>query len=275
MRITALLAVPLLLVLNASILSVTLLGMRRLRPLPRFVHRAADPFHCPPALSLKPVARTVSALGTTAPVVAVAAQPGWALTVGESSQECPPWVIVVDPVGAYQGDFALEYPKLSGDRFLLVAPLWREDDRYRVILGVYGAKELALPPGSVIHRVLVPRAVARVEDGVITRGPWREVRYSLRASGEFIQLQPEETMDGVFVVEAGLPARDGRIRIALTPGHWLVALGWALDFNLLTPDGKTIPRSTPVRRSRIQPPVVRGRGVWRVRGGVSPWVSPV
>ncbi len=169
----------------------------------------------------------------------VLCQPVGALSFGLHANDAPPWVYSEEykPRGSFS---FIEHPTLTGDRFLLVAPLWREDDRYRVILGVYGAKELALPPGSVIHRVLVPRAVARVEDGVITRGPWREVRYSLRASGEFIQLQPEETMDGVFVVEAGLPTRDGWIRVALTPGHWLVALGWTLDFNLLTPDGKTL-----------------------------------
>jgi len=134
----------------------------------------------------------------------------------------------------------VEHPTLTGDRFLLIAPLWREDDHYRVVLGVYGVGELALLQGTRVHRVLVPRTVTRVEDRVVARGPWREVRYSLQASGELLRLQPEENVDRTFVVEASLPARDGWVRVALASGNWIVALGWALDFHVLTLDGRVL-----------------------------------
>jgi hypothetical protein len=75
---------------------------------------------------------------------------------------------------------------------------------------------------------------------VVARGPWREVRYSLQASGELLRLQPEETVDRTFAVEASLPSRDGWIRVALAPGNWIVALGWTMDFNVLTLDGRVL-----------------------------------
>jgi len=168
----------------------------------------------------------------------VLCQPAGALSLGLHAKDTPPWVCSDEY--APRGLSLIEHPTLTGDRFLLVAPLWREDDHYRAVLGAYGVNELALPPGTQVYRVLAPRTVTRVENRVITRGPWREVRYSLQASGELLRLQPEETVNRTFVVEASLPAHDGWIRVALTPGHWIVALGWALDFNLLTLDGRVL-----------------------------------
>ncbi len=173
----------------------------------------------------------------------VLCQPVGALSFGLHANDAPPWVYSeeYEPSGFLS---SIEHPTLTGDRFLLVAPLWREDDRYRVILGVYGARELVLPPGSVVYQVLVPSRVewkrTDVPKQVFPEGPWSPVRFQLKVSDGLLQLKPSRTMGGVFVVEAGLPTRDGWIRIALTPGHWLVALGWTLDFNLLTMDGRVL-----------------------------------
>jgi hypothetical protein len=169
-------------------------------------------------------------------------QPAGALTFGLHAKDYPPWVSSLEY--AIKCLSIVEHPLLSGDRFLLVAPLWREGDHYRMILGVYGVDELALPRGARVYRVLVPSRVTwkRTEcwGQVITYGPWREVRYSLQESGGLLRLRPEETVDHTFVVEAGLPARGEWVRVALAPGNWIVALGWTLDFNVLTLDGKVL-----------------------------------
>jgi hypothetical protein len=47
-------------------------------------------------------------------------------------------------------------------------------------------------------------------------------------------------VSGVFAVEVSLPEREGWVRIALTPGNWLVLFGWARDFNLLTTDDRVL-----------------------------------
>ena len=47
-------------------------------------------------------------------------------------------------------------------------------------------------------------------------------------------------MGRTFAVETSLPARDGWARLALTPGNWIVALGWTMDFNVLTPNGRVL-----------------------------------
>ena len=47
-------------------------------------------------------------------------------------------------------------------------------------------------------------------------------------------------MGRTFAVETSLPARDGWARLALTPGNWIVALGWTMDFNVLTPNGRVM-----------------------------------
>ncbi|WP_456484285.1 hypothetical protein [Methanopyrus kandleri] len=173
----------------------------------------------------------------------VAAQSAGPLTVSESSNaNCPPWV---DPAFLSMAPCLghLEFPHPSGDRFLLVAPLWREGDHYRAILGVYGVGELALPRGAKVYRVLVPSRVEwerPVYWQVVTYAPWHEVQYSLQESDGLPRLRPEKTVDRTFVVEASLPAHGEWVRIVLTPGNWIVALGWTLDFNVLTLDGRVL-----------------------------------
>jgi len=170
-------------------------------------------------------------------------QPTEALTVILTSEDCPPWVVpalfIPQPGGG-----GLEYPSLLGDRFLLVAPLWREGDHHRVILGAYGVDEVVLPRGATVHRVLIPSKVEwkRTERcrQAVPQGPWREVRYFLRESDGLLRLRPEETVDHTFVVEASLPARGEWARLILPPGSWLLALGWSKDFNVLTLDGRVL-----------------------------------
>ncbi len=170
-------------------------------------------------------------------------QPTKALTVIPASRDCPPWVVpalfIPQPGGG-----SLEYPSLLGDRFLLVAPLWREGDHHRVILGAYGVDEVVLPRGATVYRVLIPSKVEwkRTERcrQAVPQGPWREVRYSLRESDGLLHLKPSKAVDNTFVVEASLPARGEWVRVALAPGNWIVALGWTLDFNVLTLDGRVL-----------------------------------
>ena len=118
---------------------------------------------------------------------------------------------------------------------LLVAPLWRENEHYRVFLASYKIKELPLPSQARVYEVLVPSGV----EGGVVKGPWREVQYSLSESEGWLTLKPSEGSKA-FVVEAGLPARDEWVRLVLPEGSWLLALGWSKDFNVLTPDGKVI-----------------------------------
>lgn len=184
----------------------------------------------------------------------------------------------------------MDYPyDLAGDHLLLVSPLWPEGDHYRVILAAYGVEELPLPLGTRVHRVFVPSEVRRVpwklweqipeSPRPATFGPWSEVRYSLREWGcpqgyvfdpdEWdwselqsslelaVLLEPERTVDGVFAVEASLPVREDRIgkerwiRLALTPGRWLVLLGWTEDFDVRTPC-RTLFRGRALRRGRVR-----------------------
>ncbi len=170
-------------------------------------------------------------------------QPTEALTVNSASRDCPPWVVPALFV-QLPGGGGLGSPSLTGDRFLLVAPLWREGDHHRVILGAYGVDEVVLPRGATVHRVLIPSGVewkwTELCRQAVPQGPWREVRYSLRKSDGLLQLKPSKAVDNTFVVEASLPARGEWVRIALAPGDWLVALGWSMDFNVLTLDGKVL-----------------------------------
>ena len=153
--------------------------------------------------------------------------------------------------------------EFQADKFLLVAPLWSEDGYYRVVIGAYRVGELPLPAGARVHRVLVPDRVGIVEGdnpasrrardpeyGILSapehlrkpvpEGPWREVKYSVMKRDGLVLVRPERVEGGVFAVEAGLPARDGWVRIALTPGSWLVLFGWSKDFNVLTTEGKVL-----------------------------------
>jgi hypothetical protein len=66
------------------------------------------------------------------------------------------------------------------------------------------------------------------------------VKYSVVKRDGLVLVRPERVEGGVFTVEAGLPARDGWVRIALTPGSWLVLFGWSKDFNVLTIEGKAL-----------------------------------
>ena len=75
---------------------------------------------------------------------------------------------------------------------------------------------------------------------VVTHAPWREVQYSLQESNGLLRLRPEKTVGRTFAVEASLPAHGEWVRLALTPGNWIVALGWTMDFNVLTLDGKVL-----------------------------------
>ncbi|HII70553.1 TPA: hypothetical protein HA336_04905 [Methanopyrus kandleri] len=203
-------------------------------------------------------------------------------------KDCP-WIQLGRLSCATQG-LAVDYPyDLAGDHLLLVSPLWPEGDHYRVILAAYGVEELPLPLGTRVHRVFVPSEVRRVpwklweqipeSPRPATFGPWSEVRYSLREWGcpqgyvfdpdEWdwselqsslelaVLLEPERTVDGVFAVEASLPVREDRIgkerwiRLALTPGRWLVLLGWTEDFDVRTPC-RTLFRGRALRRGRVR-----------------------
>jgi hypothetical protein len=170
-----------------------------------------------------------------------------ALTVSDISQDCPPWVIPefpLPPRWALPDSGRLGFPYPSGDHFLLVAPLWREDDHYRVILGAYNVRKLALPRGVMVYRALVPNGVkwgwVESRRQAIPAGPWSPVRYSLRKSDGLLYLEPSRVIGRTFVVEASLPTRDGWIEVVLSPGSWVVALGWTLDFNVLTLDGEVL-----------------------------------
>ncbi|MEO2088030.1 MAG: hypothetical protein ABGY75_00830, partial [Gemmataceae bacterium] len=94
------------------------------------------------------------------------------------------------------------------------------------------------------HRVLVPGRAGWELVGarwqVVTHAPWHEVRYSLQESGGLLRLRPEKTVGRTFVVEASLPAHGEWVRLALTPGNWIVALGLTMDFNVLTLDGRVL-----------------------------------
>lgn len=151
----------------------------------------------------------------------------------------------------------------QADRFLLVAPLWNEEGRHRVIIGAYRTETVPLPEDAKVCRVLVPDRVEVVETdnpfsdergdpawGILSAprhfkkpvptGPWHEVKYTLEEHDGILLIRPERTADDIFAAEADLPTRDGWVRIALTPGNWLVLLGWSKEFNLLTVDGKTV-----------------------------------
>jgi len=149
-----------------------------------------------------------------------------------TGKTCRPCVLVLPPD---KREFQL-------GRLLLVAPLWREDEHYRVFLASYRIKELPMPPQTKVYRVLVPSGV-KVKSGwlgrVVTRGPWREVQYSLSERGKWLVLKPSGDNE-VFVVEASLPARGEWVRLILPPGSWLLALGWSKDFNVLTLDGRVL-----------------------------------
>jgi len=102
---------------------------------------------------------------------------------------------------------------------------------------VYGVDELILPRGAV-YRVLVPsRAERSARWQVVTYAPWHT---PLQESGGLLHLKPSKAVDNTFVVEASLPARGEWVRVALAPGNWIVALGWTLDFNVLTLDGRVL-----------------------------------
>jgi len=193
------------------------------------------------------VHRHVLAVPLLIALLLASAQSAGALTVSDISQDCPPWVVPefpLPPRWALPGSGRLGFPYPSGDHFLLVAPLWRENDHYRVILGAYNVRELALPRGVMVYRALIPSGVkwewVESRRQAIPAGPWSPVRYSLRESGGLLYLEPSRVIGRTFVVEASLPTRDGWIEIVLPPGSWVVALGWTLDFNVLTLDGKVL-----------------------------------
>jgi len=152
----------------------------------------------------------------------------------------------------------------QSDHFLLVVPLWSEDGYRRTIIAAYNVDGLPLPSNARVHRVLVPNRVETLDmpnplypeeledpdEGILAlpprlrkpvpEGPWREVGYRVEQHDGITLLKPERVVSGVFAVEASLPEREGWVRIALTPGNWLVLLGWARDFNLLTTDDKVL-----------------------------------
>ncbi|WP_456484286.1 hypothetical protein, partial [Methanopyrus kandleri] len=116
-------------------------------------------------------------------------------------------VLMVKRGGSSTGVLPPDKREFQVGRLLLVAPLWREDAHYRVLLASYKIEELPLPPRAEVHRVLVPSEI-----GVdwlrrtMPKGPWREVQYSLgeNESGGWSVLKPSGDNE-VFVVEAGLP----------------------------------------------------------------------
>jgi hypothetical protein len=61
----------------------------------------------------------------------------------------------------------------------------------------------------------------------------------LQKSNGLLWLKPSKAVNNTFAV-ASLPARGEWVRIVLTPGNWIVALGWTMDFNVLTLDGKVL-----------------------------------
>ncbi len=88
---------------------------------------------------------------------------------------------------------------------------------------------------AVADRVKRMLYVAReADDG------WSSGRYRVEQHDGITLLKPERTVSGVFAVEVSLPEREGWVRIALTPGNWLVLFGWVRDFNLLTTDDKVL-----------------------------------
>ncbi len=122
------------------------------------------------------------------------------------------------------------------DKLILVSPLWRDKDGFRVIIADYNVNPLPLPKGTKILKVLVPMDEGKIYSIEV---PCREIEYKLSDRDNYLLLEPELNTKAFFV-EADLPLDNNRPFLVLPPGSWMVGLGWSKNFDVVAMSGEVL-----------------------------------